>query len=52
MRRECREFFPDTDFKGNRWLAMAGKRFQAFPVHAQPAIERIWHEARDHMIRI
>ena len=37
--------FPATDLLDtcrDRWPAVAGKTFQAFPVHAQPAILFIW----------
>ena len=53
--------FPATDLKGNRLRdahvvmhveianpGVSGKKFPAFPAHAQPAISRIWQEAHCH----
>ena len=31
-------------------MSVAGKTFPAFPVHAQPAILRIWQEAHDNYV--
>ena len=56
MRRECREHFPRQRLKTNRGALTVvhvgiakplwwGKRSMAFPVHAQPAILRIWQKA-------
>ena len=56
MHRECRERFPrhrlqrkplvsDPGMHHGTWCGVAEKTFPAFPVHAQPAMLRIWQEA-------
>ena len=56
MRRECRDSFPRHQLQGKALVSDSGihhgtcvtKTFLAFPVHAQPAILRIWQESYGH----